>query len=148
MEPIQQVNRDTIYIFGESACLAYLTADKFLVMVSQFRKAAGIQTIEIPGGLVESNESSSEAAIREFSEETGLHADNAELLFKLDMDLSVSIHQTSVFVHQSSQYRRFINTKPSVELISLHDAEKKCFSGEITHAPSVAAIMAISRKGQ
>lgn len=57
-----------------------ITPDEKVVIVRQHRFGTGRSTTEIPAGIVEPDESSGEAAIRELLEETGYTSDEWEYL--------------------------------------------------------------------
>ncbi|MBZ4022206.1 hypothetical protein CKO11_07015 [Rhodobacter sp. TJ_12] len=132
-----KIKSDTVYRFPESACLACLTDIGQIILVRQFRSVHAIETIELPGGKVMDGEAPAEAAAREFMEETGLEASKPKHLFTLDMDLSVSIHKTHIFVARATIPPHLSS---SVVLTSMEEALAKINSGAITHAPTVAAI--------
>ncbi len=66
-------SRDSTMIIG-------MTKDRKLVMIRQYRYLVGSEVIEFPSGGLEENETVSEAAKREFEEETGY---STESLVKL-----------------------------------------------------------------
>ncbi len=51
-----------------------LTSDNDVVLIRQYRHGTRTITLEIPGGIIEGNDSPEEAARRELREETGYHA--------------------------------------------------------------------------
>ncbi|MCW3122771.1 MAG: hypothetical protein JWQ38_2263 [Flavipsychrobacter sp.] len=57
-----------------------ITEDNTVLMVKQYRHAAGIVSTEIPGGVIDGNELPLDAAKRELLEETGYQFDDIELL--------------------------------------------------------------------
>jgi 8-oxo-dGTP pyrophosphatase MutT (NUDIX family) len=57
-----------------------VTEDNKILLVSQYRHAAGIVSLEIPGGVIEPGELPFEALQRELLEETGYRFNNFELL--------------------------------------------------------------------
>lgn len=57
-----------------------ITEDNKVLMVEQYRHAAEIISLEIPGGVVDAGENPQEALRRELLEETGYQFDNFELL--------------------------------------------------------------------
>lgn len=63
-----------------SYAIAALPAPDRLVLVHQYRHAAGQKLWEIPAGTAEESESCEEGAARELREETGYAADSLELL--------------------------------------------------------------------
>lgn len=56
--------------------------DNKVALIRQFRSTTGKYYIEIPAGIIEENETESEAAIRETREETGLLVKDAHVLVK------------------------------------------------------------------
>src|SRR6185437_15652601 len=64
---------------GSYAIAALPAADR-IVLVRQYRHAAGQALWEIPAGTAEQDESCEEGALRELREETGYTADSLELL--------------------------------------------------------------------
>lgn len=141
-----KVRKDTVYVFEDSACLACFDASGMLVLVQQFRDAHSRQTIELPGGNVLPGEIPLEAALREFEEETALlRPPSAELLFSLDLDLSTSRHTTHVFQALVDVSYGEMEVQSRVKITSLSDAFLSIKRGAITHAPTVAAILAQGR---
>jgi ADP-ribose pyrophosphatase len=59
-----------------------LTDDGRVVLVRQFRPGPGKELLELPGGLVEPEESVEAAALRELLEETGYRADSVEVVMQ------------------------------------------------------------------
>jgi len=141
-----KVSKGTVYVFEDSACLACFDANGMLVLIQQFREAHARQTVELPGGNVLPGESPFAAALREFEEETALsRPHSANLLFSLDLDLSTSRHRTHVFQAKVDLCYNEIRAQRGVKLISLPEALAGIKGGTITHAPTVAAILAQGR---
>lgn len=61
-----------------------ITASHEVVMIEQYRHGTDQITLEIPGGLVDSNEDPMTAAIRECIEETGYHSDSPPILLGMN----------------------------------------------------------------
>lgn len=60
-----------------------LTADHKMILVRQYRHAADIVSLEIPGGVIDGDELPEDAIRRELLEETGYSFENAELIATL-----------------------------------------------------------------
>jgi ADP-ribose pyrophosphatase len=75
-----------------------LTEDNRILMVYQYRHAAGIVSLEIPGGVIEAGESAEEGLRRELLEETGYQFDTFELLCTVYANPSTANNQTSCYL--------------------------------------------------
>jgi len=64
--------------------------DNTTLLVRQYRPAVKIETLEIPAGLLERDESPVEAALRELEEETGYRAEKIEKICEYFMSPGVS----------------------------------------------------------
>jgi len=75
-----------------------LTEDNKIIMVRQYRHAAGVVSLEIPGGVIENGESPETGMKRELLEETGYQFDNLELLCKLHANPSTANNITHCYL--------------------------------------------------
>jgi ADP-ribose pyrophosphatase len=124
--------------FPESSC-ALCVKDKAILVVLQ-KRPRGISSYELPGGKMAQGETPVQAAIRELGEEAGLRAESGELLLTLDLDLSVSVHRTHL-VDILGAFRGEFKGEFPTRWLPLEEGLRKVYSGEITHAPTVAAIL-------
>jgi len=69
------------------------------LLVEQFRPPLGRNTIEFPAGLIDKDETPSEAALRELREETGYVGENCKLLPQVSRQLNMSPGLTDESVH-------------------------------------------------
>ena len=74
------VSERAIIEHGESVCVVAIDENDLVVLVRQYRLAAGQPLLEIPAGSMEPGESPLEAAKRELREETGRVAEKWENL--------------------------------------------------------------------
>ena len=75
-----------------------ITEDNMVLMVTQYRHAAGIISLEIPGGVIDGDESPVEGLRRELLEETGYQFDDFELLCTVYGNPSTANNQTFTYL--------------------------------------------------
>lgn len=75
-----------------------LTIDNKLILVRQYRHAADIISLEVPGGVIDGDESPENAIRRELLEETGYSFDSAELIATLYPNPATANNVTYTFL--------------------------------------------------
>ncbi|QJD95008.1 NUDIX hydrolase [Mucilaginibacter robiniae] len=75
-----------------------VTVDQKIIMVRQYRHAASIVSLEIPGGVLEAGETPEMGMRRELLEETGYQFDNLELLSTIYANPSTADNLTYCFL--------------------------------------------------
>lgn len=131
--------------------IAYDGEDK-LWMVSQYRIAIDKVTIEIPAGLVESNEVPIETAKRELQEEIGYFPEKIDFLFTMHSSPGFTNDRLSFFeAHDLVESQldldddEFLNAKS----YPIDDLYNMVLNGEITDAKTIIAIIyAVNQKNK
>ena len=115
-----------------------------LLLVRQYRYAAGKTLLEIPAGKLEPEEDCFSCAERELLEETGYEAGNLRRLISFYSTPGFTNEQIHLYLatdltlkKQNLDEDEFID----VEAVSLKQALKMALSGEICDAKSVAGIL-------
>ncbi|XZF15422.1 NUDIX hydrolase [Chitinophagaceae bacterium MMS25-I14] len=75
-----------------------ITEDNKIIMVRQYRHAADIVSLEIPGGVIDGDESPENAIRRELLEETGYRFENVEQIAVLYANPATANNQTYCFL--------------------------------------------------
>jgi ADP-ribose pyrophosphatase len=119
-----------------------------LMLVRQYRRAAGRALLEIPAGKVEEGETPRQAACREMNEEIG-YSGRLRPFLKWYMAPGYDTELMHLFI--ATGLKKVADRGPMdddedivVKKVSLASAVKKCFSGEIQDAKTIAAILAYS----
>jgi ADP-ribose pyrophosphatase len=119
-----------------------------VVLVTQYRRAAGKVLLEIPAGKIEKGETPRQAAIREMAEEIGCSG-RLEPLLKWYLAPGYSTELMHVFVATNLRKvaRGPLDDDENIRIkkIKLSVAIKKCLSGEIQDSKTVAALLAYSQ---
>lgn len=87
---------------ADTCVLVYVDRDDQVLLVRQFRAIFGVETLELPGGSREANESEEECAIREFREEAGIEVSAASSLGKAALSVGTSDEIVSIFLARES----------------------------------------------
>lgn len=140
---------DFIHHDGAAAVVPVTTEGKIL-MVRQFRNALDRETLEIPAGkLDDPKEPKMECAYRELEEETGFRCDKLEYLMSLNTTVAFCDEAIDIFVARNlipSHQHLDEDEEIYVEEWSVEDLQELIYSGKMTDAKTVAAIMAYARK--
>ncbi len=121
-----------------------LTPEAEVVMVRQWRHGSQAVTLEIPGGIVDPNESRARAAERELLEETGYRAASLEHIGTVNPNPALFGNRVDTFLARDARPVAEIanegNEETCVELVPLAEIPAKLRSGEIDHALVIAAL--------
>lgn len=115
-----------------------------IVMIRQFRIGIEDYVLELPGGIVDRNESPLIAGRRELSEETG-YIGEAQVIGVMHPNPALFTNQlTTVLVSNSTQTDTISREKfedIKVVLVPIKDLKTKIAQGEITNALTLASLM-------
>lgn len=118
--------------------------EESLYFVRQYRKAIDEFTIEIPAGLVESNEKPIETASRELQEEIGYKPLDIEYLFDMYSSPGFTNDKLSFFIArelEESKLELDDDEFLDVKSIKIEDAYNMVINGEISDAKTIIGIM-------
>ncbi len=140
---------DFIHHDGAAAVIP-VTEEGKILMVRQYRNALDRFTLEIPAGKLDSpDEPTLDCAARELEEETGYRAESMEFLISVNTTIAFCDEHIDIYLardlklsHQHLDEDEVIQ----VEEWELKDLEEMIFSGKITDAKTMAAILAYARK--
>lgn len=98
-------------------CTVALTDENKVLMVRQYRHAAGIVSLEIPGGVIDGDEAPADAIRRELLEETGYQFDDIELLATIYPNPSTANNQVYCYLSKGGVKVQEQNLDEHEELI-------------------------------
>ena len=134
-----------------AVCLVAVKEDKTILLVRQFRLAAGGVLLEIPAGTLEEGEEPLACAARELEEETGFRAAQIVPLFYAYLAPGYSTELIHAFLATGlTTTQTHFDEDENLELIALPVAEieRRLLAGEFQDAKTIAALLVALRKIQ
>lgn len=120
-----------------------ITADRQVVMVRQYRHGSGEVTLEIPGGLVDDQDTPRQAAARELLEETGYRAKKWSKIGCVNPN--PALFQNRCYTYLAQDIRKVADLKPDqtedieVVLVPLSEIPGLIRKGRIDHSIVITA---------
>ncbi|MBB1287010.1 NUDIX hydrolase [Flavisolibacter sp. BT320] len=104
-----------------------LTKDGRVVMVKQYRHGLGVESIELPGGVVDEGEKIEEGMKRELLEETGYRFDSVEYLGKISANPSTTNNMMHMFLATGGEKiaEQSLDEEEEVEVVHMSIDEVK-----------------------
>lgn len=140
---------DYIHHDGAAAVLP-VTDDGKILMVRQYRNALDRFTLEIPAGKLDApDEPKIECASRELEEETGFRSENLEYLMTINTTVAFCDELIGVYIARDlipSKQNLDADESIDVEAWEVKDLLELIYSGKMTDAKTVAAILAYAQR--
>ena len=131
-----------------AVCVVPVRADGVVLMVRQFRLAAGKVLLEIPAGTMEAGEDPDACAARELEEETGFKPGALHKLFRAYLSPGYSTESVHAYLATNLTAGTIhLDAGENVSLVEipLDEIEKHILSGEIEDAKTIAALLMAQR---
>ncbi len=146
----RRVDRDVLRHPGAAAVVPFLGSGRVL-LIRQYRHAAGCELIEVPAGKLDPGESPETCARRELEEETGYRAGRIEKLTSIWTSPGFTdevIHLFAAFDLEATQ--QALEPNEIIELVpySLEDALAAVRSGEISDAKSALSLLLAAERAR
>lgn len=121
------------------------------VFVEQYRHGIGRSSLELPAGVIESQEEPLQAARRELLEETGYYAPNWRFIGKCATDPSNHSNHAFLYLAEDAylQKKQELDHEEeiTVRLYKPEDVRDMILSGEIVHGIHLTALLWASSRG-
>ena len=136
-------SREWINHPGAACCIAMLP-NKKIILVKQYRYAVGEESIELPAGKIDKNESPENCAIRELEEETGYRANS--LTFLTMFYPAIGFANEKLWIYHANDLQKThlnLDTDEFVEELhfSLSDAINMIEKGIIKDSKTIIGLM-------
>lgn len=121
-----------------------VTPQEEVVLVRQYRHAAGIISLELPGGMIEPGEDPEVAALREMEEETGFQTKDFQFLYKIHPNPPLESNLAYFYLAKNVEPTGTVALDPfeDIDLVFLHrDAfMQKLLHHEFQHGVQLSAM--------
>ena len=129
---------------GDWVNILALTSDNKVVIVRQYRFGVGKITAEIPGGLIDRNETPKEAAIRELQEETGYTSSTWKYLGAVEPNPAINNNLCHHWMAENATKTHKPNLDKGediiVETLSLDEIKSEIIEGRLMHTLVFSAL--------
>ena len=142
--------RDTLY-HPRSVAVLPLEESGDVVMVRQYRKAAGSELLELPAGVLESDESPLDGARRELREETGLDAEELTQVGNFFPSPGSTTERLYAFMARglfTSPLAPDDDERISVVRVSFVEAVQMARAGTLNDAKTIASLLLVAPYAQ
>tara|TARA_B100000242_G_scaffold213968_1_gene155921 strand:- start:2677 stop:3243 length:567 start_codon:yes stop_codon:yes gene_type:complete len=134
---------------NDYASIIAITQKNEIVLVEQFRPAVNKKTLELPGGIVEKNNSPIDVAKRELLEETGFKVNGKlEKLGKIDIDYGRISNKAYGFFAKNVIFDELYNVEENIKTILM--PKKKFFynilNNNFNHSPHLSFVLIAKMK--
>jgi len=120
-----------------------LTAEEKVILVKQFRFGTKDFSLEIPGGMIEGQDTPAQAASRELLEETGYTGDEPVLLGVVHPNPAIHTNRCYTFLIRNAVFKNHPEQDSTedieVQTVPLSEIPRLIGDGKITHALVIAA---------
>ncbi|MCE5200376.1 MAG: NUDIX hydrolase [Armatimonadota bacterium] len=143
----KETTREIVVHRGAIAAVPLIDTDR-IVMVRQFRQAAGEALLEIPAGTLDPNEEPVVCAVRELREEIGYQANKLTLMFRSYLAPGYSSEMLHTFLAEDlTQIQAEPEADEFIEIVEVRmaDAVDMIRSGEIRDAKTICGVLMAQR---
>lgn len=148
LEDGKTASREVVHHHGGVSVVA-LDERGRLLLVRQFRFAAGKELLEIPAGKLEQGEDPMAAAARELEEETGYQAESLELLTEMIPTPGYCTEVIRIYLARGLRRgRQHLDPGEflSVEAVDFAQAEEMALSGQLPDGKTQLGILALTAR--
>lgn len=135
-----------VFEFPNWANVVVVTEDEKILLVKQYRHALGAVTIELPGGIIEKNETPEQAVIRETREETGYEIKEIEFLYDVSPNPATNSNRAYFFLAKNAKPTTTTTFDFSEDLdiltLSKNEIKKLLIEHQMDHGVQLAALYA------
>jgi len=126
-----------------------VTHDQRIPLVQQYRPVLEMESLELPGGLIDTNKSPEETALIELREETGLIASSAKFLGVLSPDPGRLDNQFHCFFVSNVEINSSIILEKRINLVwvDFDELRKMVLDGRFNSSLQIALLALASLKG-